>query len=139
MYWPVASRSEAAFGVSWDSARAWKAGCTAEATMQDVIKARSFFVFICGPPSCCRALRSRCELLCGGAASHGADAVDKQHCGFKLVNRRDASQKTWLSWGRWTLKRRRAEATVLFRAGQRTGAPREMVAARRESFHATAT
>src|SRR5712664_2862207 len=46
MYWPVASRSDAAFAVSWDSARAWKAGCTAEATMPDVIRPRSFLVFI---------------------------------------------------------------------------------------------
>src|SRR6266478_7589297 len=93
MYWPVASRSGAALTVSGDSARAWKAGGTTEATMPDVIKPRSFFVFICAPPCCCRVLRSRCELLRGGAASHGADVVDKQHCGFKLVNAGNAPRK----------------------------------------------
>src|SRR5438105_5043954 len=61
--------------------------------MQDLIKPRSFFVFICAPPCCCRALRSGAELLRGGAASHGADVVDKQHCGFKLVNARNAPRK----------------------------------------------
>jgi hypothetical protein len=57
-----------------DPARASKAGVMAEATMLDVIKPRSAFVFMYGPPCCCLAIGVGAKCSPMRAASHTAQA-----------------------------------------------------------------
>src|SRR6266478_8342127 len=135
MYWPVARRSDAGSAVSWDSARAWKAGCTAEATMPDVIRPRSFLVFI---------LRS--SLLLPGTAFLVREAALRR----RGISRRRRRGQTTLRFrigepegciaedlaflGCGTLERWCADAGVRLRAqgSGRPGALREAGAARRD-------